>query len=275
VALAATLVAAALFHRRLQFSGALILPLTILTTVYLLMPTYILGSAYADTRLAPFILIVALTAVTFRAVDDIASMRALAMIGLAFVLLRFAGTTVSYAIADRDIRKETAALDYIPEGARVISLVGGTCKTEWNMPHHWHLGSLVIERKLGFSNDQWSLSSTQLLQIHYPAAGDFATDPSEVVYSFACIDPALTSHRRDRGTLLRRAELAKDTRYVRRPTALSIAEFPRWAFDYLWVIKAPEFNMSARPGLTPIWRSNDSVLYRIDHQTTASQGGRT
>lgn len=272
VAIVAALAIAPAFQRRLEFSRKLATPVVALLIVFLLMPAYIFGSAYADSRLAPFMLIVAVVAVAFRSVDDTEAMSVLAMTGLAFLLLRLAGTTVSFAVADRDIRTESAALDHVPEGARVLSLVGASCNTEWELPRHWHLGSLIIERKLGFSNDQWELSGTQLLQIHYPSAGDFATDPSELVFSSACIDPAVKSHRRDEGTLRRKAELVKNARYTRRLTDLAIVQFPRWAFDYLWIIKAPGFNMRAKRGLSPIWRSSDSVLYRIDHETTPDQG---
>jgi hypothetical protein len=49
----------------------------------------------------------------------------------------------------------------------------------------------------------------------------------------------------------------------RAETALAL--FPRAAFDYVWMIDPPEFDMGPRPGLQPIWRSERSVLYRIDH----------
>ncbi len=63
------------------------------------------------------------------------------------------------------------ALDELPQGARLLSFVGRTCEDDWASSRLEHLPRL-LERKLTFSNDQWSMASAQLLSAHYkPARG--------------------------------------------------------------------------------------------------------
>lgn len=268
-AVAVVLIGSAIFDERMSFSRRLALPATVLTITFFVMPTTIFGSAYADMRLAPFMVILAVCAVRFRDPEDTLGAHLLANLGIAFLALRLAGTTLSFAVAEREMRTHTEALDHIPNGSRVLSLVGNTCASDWEMPRHSHLGSLVIERKRGFSNDQWRLPGTQLLQIHYPLAGSFAFDPSEHVFSQKCIDRTLARMKRARQIDRLRGKVDKEPLHLGRSVEGAILEFPRWAFDYVWVLKAPDFDMGARPGLTPIWRSSESVLYRVDPWWTA------
>jgi hypothetical protein len=263
-AVAVVLIGSAILDRRMSLSRKLGLPAAVLTIVFFLMPTTIFGSAYADMRLAPFMLILAVCAVRFRNGEDPGA-HLLAMLGAAFIALRLAGSTLSFAIAEQEMKAQTGALDHIADGARVLSLVGNTCGAEWEMPRHAHLGSLVIVRKRGFSNDQWRLPGTQLLHIHYPLAGSFAFDPSEHVFSLKCLDRTLTSMKREREIHRLQGKIDKAPMPLGRSADRAILEFPRWAFDYVWVLKAPDFDMKARPGLAPIWRSTDSILYRVDH----------
>jgi hypothetical protein len=272
-AVAVVLIGAAIFDKRLSFSRRLALPAAVLTLVFFLMPTTIFGSAYADMRLAPFMLILAVCAVRFRNPQDKSGARALAALGTAFVVVRLVGNTISFGIADREIRTYAEALNYIPNGARVLSLIGNTCGADWEMPRHSHLGSLVIERKRGFANDQWQLPGTQLLEIHYPLAGAFASDPSEHAFSRECLARTLTSMKREREVERQRGKINNTPLPTGRTADRALVEFPRWAFDYVWVLKAPDFDMKERSGLTPIWRSKDSVLYRIDYGPKVPAGG--
>jgi hypothetical protein len=267
-AVAFVVIGSAIFDKVMTFSRKLALPAAVLAITFFVMPANIFGSAYADMRLAPFMLILGVCAVRFRHPHQQATEeRLLAILAVAFFAARLAGSTLSFAIAERDFRAHTQALDFIPNGSRVLSLVGDSCGDEWAMPRHSHLGSLVIERKRGFSNDQWRLPGTQLLQIHYLRAATFETDPSEHVYPLNCLKEDLVKMKRDRA--LRRQQ-GKVGRFDKWPLPLAnsadraILTFPQWAFDYVWVVKAPDFRMVARPGLIPIWRDHDSVLYRID-----------
>lgn len=267
-AVAFVLIGAAIFDKVMTFSRKLALPAAVLAITFFLMPTNIFGSAYADMRLAPFMLILGVCAVRFRhPPEQTAEERLLAILAVAFFAVRLAGNTLSFAIAERDFRAHTQALEFIPNGSRVLSLVGDSCGDEWAMPRHSHLGSLVIERKRGFSNDQWRLPGTQLLQIHYQTAATFETDPSEHVYPLKCLKEDLAKFKKERELRRRQGKVERFDKWplpVANSADRAITSFPQWAFDYVWVVKAPDFRMVARPGLVPIWRDKDSVLYRVE-----------
>ena len=45
---------------------------------------------------------------------------------------------------------------------------------------------------------------------------------------------------------------------------MALTEFPRDAFDYVWLIQPPQFDHRLESGLTPIWRSGPSVLFKVN-----------
>ena len=50
-----------------------------------------------------------------------------------------------------------------------------------------------------------------------------------------------------------------------RPISISLARFPRDAFDYVWLIQPPAYDPRLATGLVEIWRDGTSVLYKVDH----------
>jgi hypothetical protein len=46
----------------------------------------------------------------------------------------------------------------------------------------------------------------------------------------------------------------------------ALANFPRRAFDYLWLINPPEYDERPTRGMTMTWRQVDDVLFRIGEQ---------
>ncbi len=253
------LIGAALFDHRLEMSRKLMIPAIVLAVTFFIMPARIFGSAYADMRLAPLMIIVALLAIRFRS-EFTSGEKVLAWLGLAFVVLRLGGNTISFVIADREVRRLLTALDHVPRGAAVVTLAGEYCNERWEMPRHTHLGSFVVIRREGFSNDQWQAAGAQLLRIHYPQAGYFVDDRSTFLYSDECI--RRTEDRTDEPMV-----------YDHSPkSALRI--IPRDAFDYVWMIDPPDYKMRARPGLKPIWRTSRAVLYKIDHAHPDPNKGR-
>ena len=104
-----------------------------------------------------------------------------------------------------------------------------------------HVPALALERKLAYTNDQWSMPGGQLLTVRYRAARPFAHDPSEIVTDVQC------------------------PREWWRPIARSLAIFPRDAFDYVWLIRPPAYDPRFEQGLVPVWRDGTSALFRIDH----------
>jgi hypothetical protein len=102
-----------------------------------------------------------------------------------------------------------------------------------------HLSAIAIVRNHAFSNDQWTMEGAQLLHISYPAGSPFTGDPTQIV-----------TQRRCRGEGWRTLNA-------------SLAEFPRDAFDYVWLITPPPYDAALTQGLEPVWRSGSSVLYRV------------
>ena len=145
------------------------------------------------------------------------------------------------AIAARDQEAKLEALNHVPEGAAVVSLVGRECRRVWELPRNSHLPGMIIARRQGFSNDQWQIDGTNLMKVVYFDAGVFRKDPSQMVF------PEWCGGRRQLWTVSR-----------------ALRAIPRDKFDYVWMVDVPAFNPELTQGMTPIWRGKGSMLYRID-----------
>ncbi|SEJ23821.1 hypothetical protein SAMN05428950_1011556 [Sphingomonas sp. OV641] len=215
----------------IEYSRNLVLSALFLAAVYLLLPRIVFGSAYADMRLAPFVVAFALIAIRPRVGMTVRHAGVVALLGMSFFLARTAGTAASFWLFDRDYDTELAALDKVPEGARLVSFVGTNCRNEWKMSRLEHLPAIALVRRLAYTNDQWSMPGAQLLTARYKTAGMFAHDSSEIVTPGWC------------------------PREWWKPIDFSIARFPREAFDYVWLIRTPPFNPRYASDLDRIWRS--------------------
>lgn len=251
VAVIALVIYKAFRDPNIEYSRNLGLSTIFLLAVFVLLPRIVFGSAYADMRLAPFMVAIALIAIRPKPDVSKRAMQTVAMIGLAFVGVRTAGTTVSFWLFDQSYDRELKALDHVPVGARLVTFVGKTCNNEWLMTRLEHLPGLALERRLAYSNDQWSMAGAQMLTTKYLAAKGFSHDPSEIVTKSQC------------------------PREWWRPIDRSLALFPRVAFDYVWLINPPEYDPKYTKDLTPIWRDGTSVLFRVNHVDPAPKATRT
>ena len=136
--------------------------------VYAILPRIIFASAYADMRLVPYIIAVILLSIRFKFDTHLPTARGLAIVGLLFCAVRLTGNTISLASASVDQQAKLEALEHIPTGARVLSLVGHRCGDNWALPRNAHLGALAIVRRDGFSNDQWPMTDSKLLACAMP-----------------------------------------------------------------------------------------------------------
>lgn len=227
--------------KTIAYSRNLSLSALFLIAVYLLLPRIVFGSAYADMRLVPYAVAIAVIALRPRGGVPARHAALVAGLGLAFFLARLGGTTISFWQYDADYRRNLAALDHVPEGARLVSFVGRDCRDVWTYSRMEHLPGLATVRRLAFTNDQWSMPGAQLLTVRYREAGRFSHDPSELITPVKC--------RGERWWW---------------PVNLALAKLPRHAFDYVWIIQPPAHDPALLVGLTPIWRDGTSVLYRID-----------
>ncbi|WP_294189937.1 hypothetical protein [uncultured Sphingomonas sp.] len=239
----------ALRDPRITYSRHLGLSALFMLAVFILLPRIVFGSAYADMRLAPFMLAIAVIAIRPKPGMTFRHASVLAAVGLAFFLVRIAGTTVSFAMFDRDYDEELVALDHVPVGARLLSFVGHNCHNDWRMSRLEHMPALALERRLAYTDDQWSMAGGQLMTANYDAAGGYSHDPTQIVTPVRC-----------RGEWWR-------------PVNFAIGRLPRDAFDYVWLIRPPKYDPRFAPGLVPVWKSptSSSVLFRIDHAVPAPQ----
>jgi hypothetical protein len=243
----------ALFSRRMEYSRNLAASTIFLSIVFVLLPRIVFGSAYADMRLAPYLFAIAIIAIRFPERAGFDFMRWVAVAGLAFVLVRTGATTASMVLYDRAFDRELAALDHVPHGARMVSFVGRPCVEPWAMSRLLHLPGLAIVRRHAFSNDQWEMPGAQLLNVRYKPGWPFIRDPTQIITAYRC------------------------PREVWRSTERALSVFPRDAFDYVWVIAPPApIDPKLLEGLTPVWRSGTSALYRVDssanNETPAGSG---
>ncbi|WP_076068827.1 hypothetical protein [Sphingomonas montana] len=220
-----------------------------LFAAYAVLPRVLLGSAYADMRMAPYALAVA--AVALRPVGDARWWRpALAIAALLFLLVRLTGHTLHYARLDRAYDEQLAAIDHLPVGARVMVLVNLPCEGTWSYSRMDHLGSIAIGRKQAFVNGQWAMAGAQLLTIRNPHVGRFGGDPTQMLRPLRC---------RRRGE-----PVFRDT----------LVNFPRAAYDYLWLIDMPRSGWVRYPDLMPVWHGRArGILYRVVRPSAPVQAG--
>jgi len=240
----------ALRNPRLGFSRNLGFSALVLIAVYVLLPRIIFASAYADMRLAPFLFALPLLAIRFRSETHYRTAQVFAVLGLLFYVVHIAAVTVSLAMASNDQQAKLKALDHIPMGSRVASLVGQGCLDRWAMPRNSHIGAMVIVRRHGFSNDQWTIAGTNLLELRYTKPGPFAVDPSEIVRPFNCAKP--------RPWEIRNNQLRGDWTIHQ-----ALERLPRDDFDFLWLIDVPPYDPRYVKGLELVWTGPRSALYRI------------
>jgi hypothetical protein len=229
------------FSRNLAFSALVLL------VGFLVLPRIVFGSAYADMRLAPYMMAVAVLAIRFRGETVIPVARALAWLGLVFYMVRIAATTLSLALAADDQSAKLQALDHVPRGAAMVTLVGQDCGGLWALPRNSHLGAVAIVRRHAFSNDQWTIEGANLLSVRYRQAGHFRADPSQIVRPRGCASNEIW------------------------PVDQALAAIPRSAFDYVWLVDPPAHDPRLLDGMTPIWRGQGSLLYAVDNPGGQSQ----
>jgi hypothetical protein len=223
----------------LSLSRNLVFSAIVLAVAFVVLPRIVFGSAYADMRLVPYLMAVALLAIRFRELPSRRMGEVLAVLGLLFFATRTAANTASLAMAGADQSAKLHAIDHMPRGARVITLTGMPCTEYWPLLRNSHLGAMVIVRREGFSNDQWLLEGVNLLDLKYRAAGYFAADPSQLVRPNHCRDP------------------------LHRTIDESLGALPRNDFDYVWLVDVPPYDPAVVAGIQPVWRGPGSVLYRL------------
>jgi hypothetical protein len=164
-----------------------------------------------------------------------------AVIAVAFFVLRIAGTTASFVQSTREYDSDLQALDHVPAGSRIAAFVGHPCRSGWNPDRMDHLASLAIVRRAAFTNDQWDIGGAQVVWPTYLTGSDvdpnYRHDPHQLVTALPC-----------------GAIWSLDT---------ALAGLPRARFDFVWLIDPPEFDRAGLAGTIEVWHNGASALYRI------------
>ena len=218
----------------------------LLLAAYIGLPRILIGSAYADMRLAPYVVMVAVLALVPASTSRRVA-QGLAIAGLAFFGVRLAATAINFERIDDLHKGQLRAIEHIAPDSRVFVMVELRCLGNWDSSRMDHLGAMAIVRRGAFVNGQWTAAGAQLLQIKYAPAKGYAEDPTQILRPGRC---------RQRGA-------------KRYPQAL--LTFPFHAFDYVWLIDMPREKWHAFPGLTPIWNGGQrGILYRVTGSATTA-----
>jgi len=199
---------------------------------WLVLPYRLLGGAYVDMRMTPYV--VALLIVAIRARDPRFA-NLLALVGTFFFLMRIATTTWVFLGAAAAQEQAAAVADRLPRGAAVLVAVREPCRS-WSIARLSHVTGLAIVWRDAFENGEWTLAGQQLLRDRHPRAGAFRADPSQMIFDAEC-----AWNGNDLPTMLRR--------------------FDRGTFAYVWTIDLPVPQLP--PDLVPVARSGPSILYRV------------
>ncbi len=212
----------------------------VLVIAYVLMPRIVIGSAYADMRLAPYVVAVGVIGLVPRFTNRTA-LNAVAILALLIFGVRAWQSTDRFAAFSDFQESQLKALDHVERHSRVFALVELPCLSRWESPRLEHLGAMAIVRREAFVNGQWTMPGAQLLSIAYAPAKGYAEDPTQVMRPRHC-----------------RARWA-------RSIESSLALFPRQAFDYLWLINASRDHWPVNdPTLKLVWDGGErGALYRI------------
>jgi hypothetical protein len=185
-----------------------------LILAYILLPRILLGSAYADMRLAPYMMLVATIALQLKSTSRVQA-SIVALLATALFAGRLALLTVDFAAKDAAYARQLKALDHIPRDSRVFVEVSLQCLNHWETTRMDHLGAMAIVRRDAFVNGQWTAAGAQLLTIRYAPAKGYAEDPTQVLRPWRCRQAHAKTY----------------------PSGLN--NLPHNAFDYVWLIDMP------------------------------------
>ena len=228
--------------RRLRIDRALGVAALLLLAAVILLPYQLFGSAYADGRLWPVVLLIAVLAIRPAEPDSRLSLE-IATIAAVLFVARLAFTTIGFQAYDTIYAKHLAAIERVPRGAQVAVFVDFPCNVEWRRPRLEHLDGAAIARRDLFTNGQWDVPGAELLVPLAARGTNYNSDPSELVRS--CNGNAVQA------------------------VGAEIARFPRDRFDYVWLIGYRPATLPRYPGLSPAFADAQTILYRVDHDPPA------
>lgn len=227
----------ALASRAVRFDRGVGIAALLCLVFFMALPFRVFGSAFADMRLLPYALALALVAMGPGKQAARAWLVAGA-IALAFFGVRMATTTIAYVRQDALVQAALPALGKMPKAARVAFFSVKPCRTRWALAPLDHLAGAAMARRDAFVNDQWQAPGVNPLKVSYPAAEPFVRDPSHLVVGEECIE---TRSR------------------VRLSTALAL--LPRGAFTHIWIVGELPKRITPPPGFVEVPDAGSGRLY--------------
>lgn len=226
----------ALFSRTVRYDRRMGLAAVLCLVCFIALPFRVFGSAFADMRLAPYALVLALVAIGPVRLRSRVLMVAAAL-ALAFFAVRMVTTAAAYMAMDRQVQAALAALDKVPEGARVAFFSVKPCRTRWALAPLDHLGGAAMARRSAFANDQWQQPGVNPMRVRYPAAEPFVRDPSHLVQRDDCIGA------------------------TRPKLSVTLAKLPGEAFTHIWIVGELPADLTAPDGFVAVPDVGRSLLF--------------
>jgi hypothetical protein len=229
---------------------ALLPAILFLIPLFIVMPSRLAGSHFADMRIAPLVPMLVLLGQDWRGVERRIAMR-VTIAGFALLALRLAVTTLGFVAYDRDYRAQLGALDHIPEHSVVIALSESPCNAliHWRNDRRGHLAELLQVYRRSWSNGQWDTDGGHLTQVRWRPSEAYYHDPSQHFWGPQCLKPGVP----DRWSF-----------------GDAMAALPFGRFDYLWMI-GPHPDVPTRGLLVPVWSGPDgSILYRASPKAVSA-----
>lgn len=210
---------------------------------FLFLPARVFNSFYADMRIFPYVLMLALLSLSTTRWPPTLN-RVWIIVAVIFLALRLGMTTQDYRLKDQQIQAVVPALSSLPKGASVATFVVERCTDNWQLPILRHVGGMAIARRNVFANDQWDLPGVNLLTVTYDAPGIFRKDPSQSVKPDGCTQqsfPALSE---------------------------TLNQFPRPAFSHVWIVGELPASPPKVSGYTLTFNNGASLVYQRDRSPT-------
>ena len=228
------------FRQHMRFAPAGLMAAAALLAATLLLPYRLLGSAWADARLWPIVLMVLIASASPRRDAPPFVRRLLPTLLLALFAVRLIVGATGFADYDQAYRSHLAALDRVERGARIATFVRFPCHQNWRRSRLEHIDGMAIVRRDAFTNGQWDVPGAQLLTPLAARGSRFNADPSQLIgLDYRCIDD------------------------LRPRLAETIRSLPRERFDYVWILAFDPKTLPSYPGLEPVFTDDRTILYRI------------
>ncbi len=210
--------------------------------LFIVTPSTLNGSSFADERLLPLIPILVFASQNWNAVD-VRLTRFVMLSGLGLFIGRLVITIMGFIAYDSQFSGDLGALRHVREHSRILVFNTRYCsaRQHWRASRLGHVGDLAIVYRRSWTNSEWDTDGAHLLQIHYRPSALFYDDPSQYVWPASC-----------------------GGRGAGHPTLQdALAAAPLGGIDYLWLVDAALPAGYHDPRLALRWNNADSALYDV------------